>query len=174
MRLRAAAFVLLCGLTPVAAQADIESTGTNVAIALPLIAGGIAVYKDDWGGAAQLGLGTAATLGTALVLKKLVKAQRPDGSGEESFPSDTAALAFAPAQFLWDRYGWTYGVPAYLAAGFVGYSRVEAKKHRWSEVAASAGIAMLSSQIFTTRYRGLRYGVSASRDGAYASVNYRF
>ena len=71
----------------------------------------------------------------------------------QSFPSDTAALAFAPAQFLWDRYGWEYGIPAYAAAGFVAYSRVDARKHHWYDVTASAVLAFGVSQVFTTRFR---------------------
>ena len=130
-----------------------KCAGTDVAIALPLIAGGITLYKDDWTGAAQLGLETFETVGTAWALKHVVREQRPDKSDFQSFPSDTAALAFAPAQFLWDRYGWQVGLPAYAAAGFVGWSRVDAKKHHWYDVAASAGLAFGFSKLFTTRYR---------------------
>ena len=69
------------------------------------------------------------TVGTAWALKHVVREQRPDHSDFQSFPSDTAALAFAPgASFLWDRYGWQVGVPAYAAAGFVGWSRVRCQK----------------------------------------------
>lgn len=92
-------------------------------------------------------------------------------------PSDTSALAFAPAQFLWQRYGWEYGVPAYMAAGFVAWSRVDAKKHHWYDVMASAGISLLYNEIITTRYRptrGLYSDLRADPDAVYASLNYRF
>src|SRR6185369_6988049 len=112
-----------------------ESAGQGIAFAMPLVAGGLAASKSDWTGLAQLTVDTVGTVGTAYVLKAVIKEQRPDKSDFKSFPSDTAAIAFAPAQFLWDRYGWEYGVPAYLAAGFVGYSRVDAKKHHWWDVA---------------------------------------
>jgi membrane-associated phospholipid phosphatase len=153
-----------------------ESIGTDVAIALPVIAGGITLYKDDWMGAAQLTVDTVATVGLAYGLKHVIKEQRPDKSDFQSMPSDTAALAFAPAQFLWDRYGWEYGLPAYGAATFVAWSRVDAQKHHWYDVAASAGIAFGMSQIFTTRYRpkGLTYGVAPTNGGLYASLDYRF
>jgi membrane-associated phospholipid phosphatase len=153
-----------------------ENAGTDVAIALPLIAGGITLYQDDWTGAAQLGLETFGTVGTAWALKHVVREERPDHSDFQSFPSDTAALAFAPAQFLWDRYGWQVGLPAYAAAGFVGWSRVDAKKHHWYDVAASAGLAFGFSKLFTTRYRapGLYYGAEASPDGGYVHLSYNF
>jgi membrane-associated phospholipid phosphatase len=127
-------------------------------------------------GAAQLTVDTVATVGLAYGLKHVIKEQRPDKSDFQSMPSDTSALAFAPAQFLWDRYGWEYGLPAYAAATFVGWSRVDANKHHWYDVAASAGIAFGMSQIFTTHYRprGLTYGVAPTKDGLYASLDYRF
>ena len=59
---------------------------------------------------------TVATVGIAYGLKQVIREQRPDGSDFKSLPSDTSALAFAPAQFLWDRYGWQYGLPAFAAA----------------------------------------------------------
>ena len=152
MRNVLAALLLLLAGTPALAS-GVESMGTGVAIALPLVAGGISLYKDDRTGLAQLTVDTLATVGTAYALKNIVREQRPDKSDFQSFPSDTSALAFAPAQFLWDRYGWQYGVPAYAAAIFVGYSRIDAKKHHWYDVAASAGFAFGFSKIFTTRYR---------------------
>ncbi len=166
---------MLVAAFPAAAKTT-ESAGTAVAIALPLLAGGIAVYKQDWTGVAELGVDTFATVGTAYALKNIVREERPDHSDFQSFPSDTSALAFAPAQFLWDRYGWEVGLPAYAAAGFVGWSRIDARKHRWYDVAASAGLAFGFSKIFTTRYQGrhLRYGINASTDGAYASLRYDF
>ena len=70
------------------------------------------------------------------------------------------------------RYGWEYGVPAYAAATFVGYSRVESKQHFTKDVVAGAGIGILSSYIFTKPYKGWNiqadagekyYGVRLSR-----------
>ena len=168
--------VLMLGITSPAFAGSSESIGTDVAIALPAIAGGITLYKNDWMGAAQLTVDTVATVGTAYALKQFVKEQRPDKSDFRSFPSDTSALAFAPAQYLWDRYGWEYGLPAYAAASFVGYSRIDAKKHHWYDVAASAGFAFTFSKIFTTRYRapGLRYGAAISPDGGEFRLSYNF
>jgi len=175
MRAILAVFLLATAATPALAS-GIESAGTGVAIALPLVAGGISLYKDDRTGLAQLTVDTVATVGTAYALKQFVREQRPDKSDFRSFPSDTSALAFAPAQYLWDRYGWQYGLPAYAAATFVGYSRIDAKQHHWYDVAASAGFAFTFSKIFTTRYRapGLRYGAAISLDGGQFSLTYNF
>ena len=170
---------LLSGLSvlvPGAASAStIENAGVAVAVALPVAAGGISVVKDDWTGVAQLVVDTGLTVGTAYGLKQIVHEERPDGSDNQSFPSDTAALAFAPAAYLWDRYGWEYGLPAYAAAAFVGYSRVEAKKHHWYDVLASAGIAWGYSRLITTEFhpsQNLTTGLYASPGGVYARATY--
>jgi membrane-associated phospholipid phosphatase len=172
--------VLACAPAQALAPAhasNIENAGTYVAIALPVVAGGITAWKDDWRGTEQLFIDTGLTVGTALLLKKLVRERRPDHSDFESFPSDTSALAFAPAQFLWDRYGWRYGVPAYAAAAFVGYSRVDAKKHHFWDVLASAAISFGYSKLITTEYhpsKSLYTNIEASPDGVFASLNYRW
>jgi membrane-associated phospholipid phosphatase len=178
-RICTVAIALAAALLPYrAAASSIEGAGTAVAIALPLVAGGVAFAHDqDWTGVAQLGVDTIATVGTAYGLKHVIHEQRPDHSDFQSMPSDTAALAFAPAAFLWDRYGWEYGVPAYAAAAFVGYSRVDAKKHHWYDVVASAGLAWGYSKIFTTTYHrpyGLTSNLYATPDGAYVRMTYNF
>jgi membrane-associated phospholipid phosphatase len=167
-------------LMPAAASAKtdtIERVGKALAIAEPIFAGGVSIWRNDWTGLAEMGVTTGASVGTAYALKYVVHEERPDRSDDKSFPSDTAALAFAPANYLWDRYGWQWGVPAYAVAGFVGYSRVKADKHHWWDVAASAAISLGYTKIFTTRY--IRsYNVYGSAyvtpDGGYVTMNYRF
>jgi membrane-associated phospholipid phosphatase len=170
----AVVLILASGAAP--AQAGTQSLGQDVAVALPIIAGGITFAKEDWIGGAELTVDTAATVGIAYGLKHVIQEQRPDKSDFHSMPSDTAALAFAPAQYLWGRYGWEYGVPAYAAATFVAWSRVDAKKHHWYDVAASAGLAFGASKLFTTRYHDqqLSYGVSMLDNGAFGSLSYRY
>ena len=171
--------VLSCATGPAgAAQSSrIGDAGTYVAIALPVVAGGIAVWKDDWTGAKQLAAVTVLTVGTAYALKHFIKEQRPDHSDYKSFPSDTSALASAPAAFLWHRYGWEYGLPAFAASTFVGYSRVHAKKHHWWDVVASTAISIGYNEMITTRFhpsRSLYTSLDASQDGVYASLHYTF
>ena len=176
MRSFLAATVLVLASTSFACAGTSESAGTDVAIALPLIAAGITFAKDDGKGGFQLGVDTVATVGLAYGLKHIIHEQRPDKSDNMSMPSDTSALAFAPANYLWDRYGWQYGLPAYAAATFVAWSRVDSQKHHWYDVTASAALAFGVSKIFTTRYQpgGLRYGVTPTDGGAYAALSYDF
>ena len=74
-------------------------------------------------------------------------------SGRWSFPSGHTASAFIGAGFLQRRYGWKYGVPAYLAAGFVGASRVITKWHWIGDVIIGAGIGIGVNYLFTTPYQ---------------------
>lgn len=152
----------------------IGSAGTDVAIAMPFVAGGISLLHDqDWDGVFELGVSSGLTVGTALILKQIVREQRPDHSDFQSFPSDTAALAYASADYLWARYNWEYGVPAYAAAMFVGYSRVRVKQHHWYDVAASSALAFGVNYAIVTRYRANdRYSLSANSDGN--SIGMRF
>jgi membrane-associated phospholipid phosphatase len=155
-------------------EKNIETLGTGIAIALPLMAGGIALYKHDRVGVAQLLVESALTVGTAYALKNIVREQRPDGSDFQSFPSDTTALAASGSSFLWRRYGWEYGLPATAFTEFVAYSRVQAHQHRWYDTLASSGIAMGYSYLLGTRYKphNLDTSLSVTRDGGMARLSY--
>jgi len=176
-----AAFLLalFCGQTQAATQGNstITSLGTGTAIALPLIAGGIALYKRDWDGALQLSVESLLTVGTAYALKQIVHERRPDGSDFKSFPSDTTALAASGSSFLWGRYGWEYGLPALAATEFVAYSRVQAKEHHWYDTLASSAISIGYSYFIVTRYHpGPHFysSLSATPDSASFRMAYSF
>jgi membrane-associated phospholipid phosphatase len=146
------AFVAL--IRPPMAFADpetLERTGDIGRIALPAAAAGMALFFRDWEGAKQLG---ESLLAAALVtegLKLAVRETSPNGD-PHAFPSGHSSIAFAGASFLQRRYGWEYGVPAYLAAAFVGYTRVETDHHRIHDVLAGAAIGILANAIFTTPF----------------------
>src|ERR1019366_1530322 len=107
-------------------QKNIESAGTGLSIALPIVAAGIAWEKNDVRlGWAQLAAETVLTVGTVYVLKNVIHEERPNGADNKSFPSDTTALAASGSSFLWGRYGWEYGLPATAVTGFVAYSRIQ-------------------------------------------------
>ncbi|WP_207766086.1 phosphatase PAP2 family protein [Solimonas fluminis] len=80
-------------------------------------------------------------------LKYAVDAERPNG-GPRSFPSGHTASAFMGAEFIRKEYGWGWGVPAYLTASWVGYSRVETENHYWRDVIAGALIGIASNHDF--------------------------
>jgi hypothetical protein len=97
-------------------------------------------------------LGTSYLLMSASVLslKSITKIERPDGSGFNSFPSGHTATAFAGAEFLWQEYKDTsvwYGISGYLIATGTGLFRIYNDKHWLTDVAAGAGIGILSTKI---------------------------
>jgi len=109
-------------------------------------------YKDDWAGFKQAGYSIVTASGVGLVGKSLVNEERPDKSGNDSFPSNHSANAFAAATTLNRRYGWEYGFPAYGVATLVGVGRVKADKHYWKDVLAGAVIGVSSGWVFTDAF----------------------
>ena len=143
----------------------IENIGTGIAIALPVMAGGITLLKHDRVGAAQLVVESALTVGTVYALKNIVRERRPNGSDYKSFPSETTALAASGSSFLWARYGWQYGLPAAGLSSFVSYSRQQAHLHRWYDTLASSAIATGYSALLVTRFKR-KYNIDTSLEAA--------
>ena len=71
-----------------------------LAVGLPLLAAGTAFGKGDSQGVKELTYTLGATLAANTALKSLIHEQRPDGSGNDSFPSSHTAIAFAAARFI--------------------------------------------------------------------------
>lgn len=107
--------------------------------------------KHDFGERTAI-LGTAyLIMGTTVnVLKKTARVERPDGSSNNSFPSGHTATAFMGAEFLYQEYKdvsvW-YGVSGYLLAAGTGFFRMYNNRHWLTDVAAGAGIGILSTKI---------------------------
>jgi PAP2 superfamily len=134
----------------------LEQAGDIGSIAVPISAAITSIANSDEDGSRQL-LGTyAATMATTALLKSTVNEARPEPyeNQQDSFPSGHAASAFAGAAFLDKRYGLAYGIPAYLVAGFVGYSRVETNHHHLIDVAAGAALGYGFNHFITKKYDG--------------------
>lgn len=74
------------------------------------------------------------------VLKYTVREQRPDKSARNSFPSGHTTTAFAFASYVGAEHGYGWGVPAYLMAAAVGFSRINDNKHWVNDVVMGATI----------------------------------
>ena len=161
--------VLLCFVihVPVYAGDGIETAGEVLTFLLPAAAAGLTVSSMDTQGMLQLGKSAALALGVSYGLKYTVDEKRPNGE-DYSFPSNHASIAFASAEFMRKRYGWEFGIPAYLAAAFVAYSRVESEQHYTHDVVAGAAIGIVSSYLFTQPYKGWR--VSLDYDHEYYGI----
>ena len=130
----------------------IETAGDILAYGLPAVAAGITYHYKDGEGALQFGESGILTLALTQSMSLMVNEQRPNGK-DHSFPSGHTAYAFFAAEFVNERYGWEAGIPAFVAASFVGYSRVEAKAHFVHDVVAGAGVGIGSSWLFTKPYK---------------------
>lgn len=127
----------------------VRTSGDVGAILLPIAGLTAILINKDWEGLKQGVFAGATTLGVTYALKYIVKKDRPDHSDNHSFPSMHTSVSFTAAAFIQRRYGWKWGLPAYVLSTYVGWSRVYGKKHDWWDVAAGAAIGAGSSYIFT-------------------------
>lgn len=127
----------------------VRTSGDVGAILLPVAGLTAILINKDWQGLKQGVFAGATTLGVTYALKYIVKKDRPDHSDRHSFPSMHTSVSFTAASFIQRRYGWKWGIPAYVVSSYVGWSRVYGKKHDWWDVAAGAAIGIGSSYIFT-------------------------
>lgn len=165
----AAGFLLFA---PPASAGGVEDTGDILRWALPAAAVGATVQHRDWRGFWKFAWSFSVAALTTAGLKSAIKSRRPDDSDNDSFPSGHTTNAFSGASFLDHRYGWRYGVPAYLAASFVAFSRVDADKHRVQDVVAAAAISWGIDHVFTDLHPNLR--ATADRNGAFLRLNWRW
>ncbi|CAN5768522.1 hypothetical protein BH11BAC4_BH11BAC4_15190 [soil metagenome] len=95
-------------------------------------------------------MSTLISSATVISLKKITKVERPDGSGNNSFPSGHTTTAFAAAEFLRMEYKdvspWI-GVAGYLTATATGILRIYNNKHWVNDVVAGAGFGILSTKL---------------------------
>ena len=86
---------------------------------------------------------------TVNTLKKTASVERPDGTSFNSFPSGHTATAFMGAELLFQEYKdvsvW-YGISGYFVATGTGLFRMYNNRHWLTDVAAGAGIGILSAK----------------------------
>ena len=79
-------------------------------------------------------------------IKYSVRRMRPDGSTRNSFPSGHTSVTFASATVLQREFGWKGGLPAYAVATYIGWSRIEHKRHFASDVLFGAAIGLMAGR----------------------------
>ncbi len=95
---------------------------------------------------------------TAIVTsaKLIINTERPDRTGNNSFPSGHTAQAFTAATFmseeLGQRYKWAPYV-AYTLAASVGTCRVLNNKHYISDVLVGAGVGILATKLVYSTHK---------------------
>jgi membrane-associated phospholipid phosphatase len=132
-----------------------NTTSHVLALALPSLAGAMVYQHQDREGASQLAWNLGGTLASTLVLKSQIHQLRPDGSGNDSFPSGHTAVAFASARFIHKRYG--NQINPYLlygAASLTALARVQATQHHWRDTVGGAALGYAMAEVFTEGLEG--------------------
>ncbi len=168
------ATVCLSGMTQ--ANDQLETTGDILQFGIPVAAGMISMAKDDYDGLYELVEGAILTSAATHIMKVGFNETRPNG-GDHSFPSGHTSAATQGAAYLQFRYGWEYGLPAYMAAGVVGYSRVESDHHYWRDVVAGAALAtgiqyVITEMGFSVTDFAVTPSIGEKSVGVYASVSF--
>ncbi len=167
----------LITLSPICAanNSDLELAGDIVAVAIPALAYGSTYYKNDKVGRQQFYKSFATNLAATQVLKLAIDKERPNSSDDDSFPSRHVSVAFQGASFIHKRYGLEYSIPAYVGAGFVAYTRLEADEHDATDVLAGAALGIASSMYLTKRYNEqLHIATDLAPDYYGVSMHYEF
>ncbi|MGB5556045.1 MAG: phosphatase PAP2 family protein, partial [Flavobacteriaceae bacterium] len=157
----------------------LEDTGDILQLALPITAGIMTLANKDYLGTKKLAFSYGTTLAVTYSLKYLTNKRRPEGRNNfDSFPSGHTSSAFSGASFIQRRYGWKYGVPAYVLATLVGVSRTEAPDghHDGWDVIAGAAIGIASTYLFTKPFQKEHFnlGFTAGNDTYVFIFNYKF
>lgn len=142
----------------------IEKSGDILQIALPTAAfASTFIWNDEYKGTIQCAKAMVTTFIVTESLKHIIDKERPNG-GHYSFPSGHTSAAFTGAAFLERRYGLKVGIPSYLLASFVGWSRIYANKHDYWDVGAGAALGIISAYIFTKPYKNPNVNLSFGKN----------
>lgn len=108
---------------------------------------GVRAEHDFLDRAIEAGLAYSFVSGSALVMKKVINAPRPDGTNDESFPSGHTCFSFTGAELVRMEYGWGWGAGAYAVATAVAAMRWYNDRHWLSDLFAGAGLGILSAHV---------------------------
>jgi len=82
--------------------------------------------------------------------KGFVNRTRPNG-GPYSYPSGHTSTAFTSAGVIYNHFGPKFGIPAYIGAAYVGFSRLQENMHYISDVVAGAALGTYIAYKITHR-----------------------
>ncbi len=153
------------------ASSSEQRVGDQLSLVLPIGMLATELVRGDHEGAWQLVQTFALTTATTEVLKHQTKVTRPDGSNDLSFPSGHAARAFSVAAYARKRHGIENAWPLYLAATYVGHTRVDARRHRWSDVVGSALLAEGFAH-WRVKPAGAQVQAAIGPDGVFIALNW--
>ena len=138
--------------------------------AIPPATLGTELYRGDREGAWQHTLTFAAGTGGTEMLERGIHVERPDGSNDQSFPSGHAARAFPAAAYVRRRHGLDAAWPMYVAALYIGHTRVAAHRHRWADVAGAALVSEAAAWWLVEPESDAKVAVTPAFDSGYVGV----
>ena len=152
----------------------LETSGDVLLITMPVVAAGTTLLIGDKKGSLQFAKGFLVNQVITLSLKVVIEKDRPNMENRDAFPSGHTSTTFQSASFIQKRYGWKYGIPAYLLAGITGYSRIDSDHHDFTDVLAGAIIGVGSSYLFTTPYQKEHMQLTFSSAKGDYMIGFRF
>ena len=152
----------------------LETSGDVLLITMPVVAAGTTLLIGDKKGSLQFAKGFLVNQVITLSLKVVIEKDRPNMENRDAFPSGHTSTTFQSASFIQKRYGWKYGIPAYLLAGITGYSRIDSDHHDFTDVLAGAIIGVGSSYLFTTPYQKEHMELTFSSAKGDYMIGFRF
>ncbi len=131
---------------------DVVQFGHDVYRAIPAVGYVTSLAARDYRGFAYLGIHDVTSSAVTKFLKTEIGQQRPGNQADTSFPSGHTSGSFLGAAFLQQRYGARWGVPAYVSALLVGWSRVYGNLHYVNDIVGGASISMMSAWAIVPPY----------------------
>jgi hypothetical protein len=127
--------------------------GTHFGIAGAMYFAGLAGGDDKTYEVAKTMLSALSINGlTTLALKGIANNHSPNGD-PMAWPSGHTSSSFCMAAVLWESYGPWVGAPAYAFATFVGYERIDARNHQFSDVISGAVIGAVIGHIVAQNHK---------------------
>jgi membrane-associated phospholipid phosphatase len=140
----------------IGAKGDMVNLGDDLYL-LPNTAAYItSLLAKDYRGFTYMAIHNAVSSGVMSSLKEGVGQRRPGDQSNKTFPSGHTNTAFLGAAFMQQRYGSRWGIPSYLSAIAVAYTRVYGNKHFINDTIAGASIAMISAWALVPPYESER------------------
>ena len=136
-----------------------DELALGIGFAPVLLGGAVGLTTGD---TRYLEVAAEATVFTAAetqFLKFAVNRRRPNGSGNDSFPSGHSSFTFCGATLLarwWaqEHDGSPLGYLLYLPASYVGITRLEGERHYLSDIAFGAALGMLTANLIWNAHFG--------------------
>lgn len=133
--------------------------GTHFALAGSMLLYSMAAGDADTYEKSSTLINALAINGVAtLAMKGLVRTRAPNG-GAFGWPSGHTSSTFCLATVLHKQYGPLVGVPLFAFAAFVGYERIDARNHDFSDVVSGAIIGIVIGHAVSENHKARILGM---------------